>query len=80
MIEKINKACTRMNQQLGVPISLPRPNQAALKLSAFCNLIIGLILAGIGFSFGIFLCGLLGLLVIAGGVILIAESYLKSKW
>ena len=51
MIKEVNQACKRLNEKLGISVTLPNPGKKALRNAAACNLIAGasLIAAGVLF-------------------------------
>lgn len=79
MIKEVNQICGKLNEALGLSVSLPNPGKKALKSAAFCNFIAGAGLMAAGAAFSSKWCVALGGLGIAGSIILGKESSHKSN-
>lgn len=79
MIKEINQTCEKLNDTLGISVTLPNPKKNALKEAAICNLIIG---AGLTTARSIFpskVCTVLGGIGILGSIELCRESRGRAK-
>ncbi len=74
MIKEINKACKKLNDTLGISVTLPNPKKKALKTAAICNLAVGIGLAAAGILFSSKSYALLGGIGVISSVVLRKES------
>ena len=73
MIKEVNQACEKLNNTLGISVTLPNPGRKALKTAAACNLIVGAGLLATGILFSSKCCALLGGIEVIGSAILRKE-------
>ena len=52
MVKEVNRACEKLNEKLGVSVSLPNPKKKTLNAASVCNFVVGagLVAAGVVFS------------------------------
>ena len=74
MIKEINHACEKLNEKLGVSVSLPNPKKKTLKATSVCNFVVGAGLAAVGVVFSSKWCTVLGGIGIVSSVVLHRES------
>lgn len=74
MIKEINHACGKLNEKLGISVSLPNPGKETLKTTSVCHFVVsaGLVTAGVVFSSK--WCAVLGGAGIINGIVLRQES------
>ena len=78
MIEHVNRICGRLNKALGLSVSLPDPDEKALRAASFRSLALGTALAAAGVllrSRGFLLLGGTGMV---SGTVLRKESRKRS--
>ena len=73
MIKEVNQACEKLNQTLGISVSLPDPKKKTLKTAAVCNLIVGAGLVAAGILFPSKPCAALG------GIGIISSAVLRRE-
>lgn len=73
MIQEVNKACKKLNDTLGIHVTLPNPNRTTLKAAAVCNLIAGAGLVTAGIIFSSKCCAALGGISVISSVVLQRE-------
>lgn len=78
MIKEINQACEKLNDTLGISVTLPNPNKKTLKTAAACNFILGAGLAAAGILFSSKSCAVMGGIGLLGSAILRKESRNKQ--
>lgn len=74
MIKEVNQVCGKLNEALGILVTLPNPDKKAVRAAALCNLIGGVGLVAAGAAFSSKWCAVLGGLGIAGSIVLRKES------
>ena len=71
MVKEVNHACEKLNEKLGISVSLPNLKKKTLKAASVCNFA-GLVAAGVVFPSK--WCAVLGGLGIISSVVLRHES------
>lgn len=79
MIKEINQTCEKLNDTLGISVTLPNPKKNALKEAAIYNLVIGAGLTTAGIIFPSKACTVLGGIGILSSVVLCRESRGRAK-
>ena len=74
MIREVNQACEKLNDTLGISVTLPNPGSKALKTATVCNLIVGAGLLATGILFSSKCCAVLGGIGVISSVVLRKES------
>ena len=74
MVKEVNHACEKLNEKLGISVSLPNPKKKTLKAASVCNFAVGAGLVVAGIVFPSKWCAVLGVLGIISSVILRHES------
>lgn len=74
MIKKVNRACEKLNDTLGISVTLPNPGRKALKTVMICNFIVGAGLLVTGIVFSSKGCAVLGGIEVISGAVLRKES------
>lgn len=78
MIKEIHQTCEKLNEKLGVSVSLPNPDQKTLKTTAACNFIAGAGMMTVGVLFPSKWCAILGGVGMIGSIILRKEYKNKN--
>ena len=71
MVKEVNHACEKLNEKLGISVSLPNPKKKTLKAASVCNFAVG---TAAGVVFPSKWCAVLGGLGIISSVVLRHES------
>ena len=74
MVKEVNHACEKLNEKLGVSVSLPNPQKKTLKTASVCNFVVGAGLVAAGVVFSSKWCAVLGGIGIVSSVVLRQES------
>ena len=74
MVKEVNHACEKLNEKLGISVSLPNPKKKTLKAASECNFAVGAGLVAAGVVFPSKWCAVLGGLGIISSVVLRHES------
>ena len=74
MIKEVNRACEKLNDTLGISVTLPNPGRKALKTATMCNLIVGAGLLVTGIVFSSKCCAVLGGIEVISSAVLRKES------
>ncbi len=74
MIREVNHVCERLNEKLGISVSLPNPKKKTLKVTSACNFVVGAGLVAAGVMFSSKWCAALGSIGIISSVVLCQES------
>ena len=74
MIKEINHTCGKLNEKLGVSVSLPNPKKKTLKATSVCHFIVGAGLVTVGAVFSSKWSVVLGGLGIIDSIVLYLES------
>lgn len=74
MIKEVNHACGKLNEKLGISVTLPNPKKETLKAASVCNFVVGAGLTAAGAVFSSKWCAVLGGLVIVSSVVLRREK------
>lgn len=78
MIKKVNHACKKMNEKLGISVPLPNPKKEPLKAASVCNFVVGAGLVATGVMFSSKWCAVLGGIGLVSSVVLHQEKGGKS--
>ena len=70
MIKKINHACGKLNEKLGISVPLPNPKKETRKAASVCNFVVGAGLVTVGVVFSFKWCAVLGGIGIVSSVVL----------
>ena len=79
MIKEVNQACKRLNEKLGISVTLPNPGKKALRNAAACNLIAGASLIAAWVLLPSRCCAVLGGIGLVSSAVLRNESGRKNK-
>lgn len=74
MIKEVNQACEKLNNTLGISVTLPNPKKKTLKTAAVCNFIAGASLVVAGIAFPSKCCAILGSIGVISSCVLQKES------
>ena len=74
MIREVNHVCERLNEKLGISVSLPNPKKKTLKMTSACNFVVGAGLVAAGVMFSSKWCAVLGSIGIISSVVSRQES------
>ena len=74
MVKEVNHACEKLNEKLGISVSLPNPKKKTLKAASVCNFAVGAALVAAGVVFSSKWCAVLGGIGIVSSVVLRQES------
>lgn len=74
MIKEVNHACKKLNEKLGIYVSLPNPKKKTLKTASACNFVVGAVLVAAGIVFSSKWCAVLGGIGIVSSVVLRQEK------
>ena len=74
MVKEVNRACEKLNEKLGVSVSLPNPKKKTLNAASVCNFVVGAGLVAAGVVFSSKWCAVLGGIGLVSSVVLRHES------
>lgn len=79
MIKEVNQVCGKLNEVLGISVTLPNPSKKTVKAARLCNFIVGAGLIATGAVFSSKWCAALGGVGIVSSIILRKDSGHKSN-
>ena len=74
MIKEVNQACEKLNNTLGISVTLPNPKKNTLKTAAVCNFIVATGLVAAGIVFPSKYCAILGGIGVISSIVLQREG------
>ncbi|MCI8422260.1 MAG: hypothetical protein HFF50_01810 [Lawsonibacter sp.] len=78
MIKEVNHACEKLNEKLGISVSLPNPGKKTRQAASVCNFVAGAGLAAAGIALSSKWCIVLGGIGVISSVVLRQESGLEN--